>query len=363
MIEPSIAEGRETVLAAARRVGAEVALVSHPATVVWLTGAEVDVETGLSPFGLAPLALVCPDGPVRVVASTDDAGAFDSACHDDLEVMTYEGFTTGPLRGHAAARELVHGIVGAGTTVAAELATLPAAIIAGGPRLVDVTRELARARTVKRPWEIERIQQAVRLCDAGQAALREALGQGRSEIELFGTVRGAMERAAGRRVPVLADLVSGPRTAAIGGGPTERRPVPGELVICDLAPRLRGYWADSCATLAVGEPTPVARRTHRMVAAVLERAVEAVRPGLHARDLDALMRAGLAYPHHSGHGVGGAYYEEPRIVPGADTVLEAGMVLALEPGHYTADHGVRLECVVLVTAGGCQVLSRHALDL
>jgi Xaa-Pro aminopeptidase len=39
------------------------------------------------------------------------------------------------------------------------------------------------------------------------------------------------------------------------------------------------------------------------------------------------------------------------------------MVIALEPGIYTDDEGVRVEQVVLVTDDGCDVLSGHALEL
>jgi Xaa-Pro aminopeptidase len=137
----------------------------------------------------------------------------------------------------------------------------------------------------------------------------------------------------------------------------------GELVIADLSPRRDGYWADSCSTIAVGEPTATARAIHRRILTRLEQAIAAVKPGVVAGNLDALVREGLNYPHHSGHGIGASFHEEPRIVPGWPTVLEPGMVLALEPGWYGDGEGVRLEWIVLVTGGGCEVLSGHRLDL
>ena len=69
------------------------------------------------------------------------------------------------------------------------------------------------------------------------------------------------------------------------------------------------------------------------------------------------------FPHHTGHGLGLTVHESPRLVPGASTPLEAGMVIALEPGAYGDGWGVRVEQVVLVTDGGCDVLSGHALEL
>ena len=99
---------------------------------------------------------------------------------------------------------------------------------------------------------------------------------------------------------------------------------------------------------------------------MLWRAMDAVRPGLSARELDGLMRTAVAdagfppYPHHSGHGIGVCAHEEPRIVPYNDMLLEPDMVVALEPAAYVPGvGGVRLENVILVTETGCDLLTRH----
>jgi hypothetical protein len=95
----------------------------------------------------------------------------------------------------------------------------------------------------------------------------------------------------------------------------------------------------------------------------LETGLTALAPGRIAGDIDALVRNGLDYPHHSGHGVGVAAHEEPRIVPGGETELAPGMVVALEPGTYPGPWGMRVERVALVTEAGCEVLSKHDLSL
>lgn len=113
----------------------------------------------------------------------------------------------------------------------------------------------------------------------------------------------------------------------------------------------------------MGEPAASARSKHRAILEALERGIDAVRPGVMAGDLDELMRKGLDYPHHSGHGLGTSWHEEPRIAPGGRTRLKPGMVLALESGVYDEAEGVRLELVVVVTEDGCTTLSNHSLEL
>ena len=134
----------------------------------------------------------------------------------------------------------------------------------------------------------------------------------------------------------------------------------------DIVPRLDGYWGDNAGTYFVGGSSPEMARAYRVVRDALHAGVESVRPGGRARALDAMLRdrvreAGYdPYPHHSGHGIGVSYHEEPRIVPYNENALEAGMIVALEPGVYLPRAGgVRLEHVVLVTQNGCEVLTTH----
>ena len=152
-------------------------------------------------------------------------------------------------------------------------------------------------------------------------------------------------------------------TAEAGGPPGPGIVREGDLAIVDLVPRLRGYFGDSCSTIATGEVPAQVRSAHARCNDALERGLAALRPGVRAGDLDALGHEGLDYPHHTGHGVGSAAHEEPRIVPGSETVLAPGMIVALEPGLYPGPWGMRVERLALVTDAGCEVLSTHALTL
>jgi Xaa-Pro aminopeptidase len=350
---------RGRALEIVRAVGADALLAAEVSTVTWLTGYAAPIETGPSPFALSPLALLTGDGSPVLLVSEDEA---EAASGLDCEVVSYPGYALGPVEPVEHAAQALRKVVGGTAVVATETGSLPAGL-AEGLSLVDVTGRLGRARAVKDPDELERLRQAIRVCDAGQAEVRRRAVPGVSELEAWAAVRAAMERAAGGRFPLLADFLSGPRTAGVEGPPGDRVLREGDLVIADLVPRIDGYWGDSCSTVCLGEPSPSVRRAHAVVRERLQRLVDACRAGVRSGDLDAVARQGLRYPHHSGHGIGTTYHEEPRIVPGWETVLEPGMVLALEPAWYGDEEGVRLEWIVLVTDDGCEVLSRHALEL
>jgi Xaa-Pro aminopeptidase len=343
-------------------------LSANLATVTWLTGLVTEIELGPLPFSAPALVVLQPDGTILAIASEDDA----ASAADDVEVLTFPGFAVEDVDRAAAARARALDAVAGAQELAVEPASLTGdvatALVEHGVRLVDVTDELRTMRAQKDPDEIEAIRAAVRIADRGQAAARKACAPWMSELEVWTRTRAAMEEEAGGRFPLLADLVSGERTAEVGGPPGTRNLGEGELVIVDLVPRLGAYWADSCATLAVGEPSTEAVKAHAAAVEALERAVELCRPGTSTSEIDAAARAiidgaGGSYPHHTGHGLGVTFHEEPRVVPSAARVLEEGMVVALEPGLYGEGFGVRAERVVLVTAQEPEVLSGHDLSL
>jgi Xaa-Pro aminopeptidase len=100
-------------------------------------------------------------------------------------------------------------------------------------------------------------------------------------------------------------------------------------------------------------------------------ALQAIRPGLKGHEVDATARAVIAeagygadFGHGLGHGLGLQVHEAPTLRPNSEFVLQAGMVVTVEPGIYLPDWGgVRIEDDVLVTPEGCEVLTRVPRDL
>lgn len=362
-------ERLERTARAVAAAGADWAVLTSPDAVAYATGHVVPIETGPSPFAGGPsLALVGKDGTAGLVVANVEASAAKRAWVP--EVVTYEGFG---FERHAPYAEnygiAVAGLarrLGVGGKIAADPCSFPASLLDLLPleRGLDLTTPLDRARATKTAAERAALQRCADGAALGQATFLQALRPGRTELEVFADIRGAIEGFAGQRVPFAGDFISGvTRTAAVSGWPTTRVIAPGDPVMADLAPRIDGYWGDSCATTVIGVPRKGHERLFRASKDALSLATDLIRPGLEIRRLDAALRdlvgkAGFAYPHHSGHSIGTAVHEYPRLVPYETASFQEDMVVMVEPGAYEPEiGGVRSEYMVRVTATGCEVMA------
>jgi Xaa-Pro aminopeptidase len=139
---------------------------------------------------------------------------------------------------------------------------------------------------------------------------------------------------------------------------------PGPLLF-DLGARVEGYCSDMTRTVHLGPPDDRFRKAYVAVYDAQVRAVEAVRPGMVARDLykvarDSLETAGMAefFCHGLGHGVGLEIHELPGIGPAREEVVEVNQVITIEPGVYFPGWGgVRVEDTVVVREDGAEPLT------
>ena len=130
-------------------------------------------------------------------------------------------------------------------------------------------------------------------------------------------------------------------------------------------------------TSSTGIPTsgsgsrPSPRREVGVGADAHDLAIEAIRPGVSCRDVDAAARDYIAgkgfgdyFGHGTGHGIGLEVHEKPVISQRSEATLTEGMVFTIEPGIYIPGWGgVRIEDTVVVTSDGCEVLTRVPKEL
>jgi Xaa-Pro aminopeptidase len=239
-----------------------------------------------------------------------------------------------------------------------------------GTQVSDASPLLARARAIKTDQEIERMRLANAIAAASMEYVRGRLRPGMKESEAGalwnGFVHGQGTGWQGRVALAhgFSLVWSGPgiRTfTATGDRPVqEHEPTLFEIWVC-----ADGYWCDHTKNLCPGELTPEYEQLLERLTAVYERAIEHCRPGTSLPELDRLIRDGIAdagYPgqpsHPVAHGVGARAHEPPYAHQAGSGTIEAGMVLAIEPGIYwEGGGGLRLEDNFLITADGPEKLS------
>jgi Xaa-Pro aminopeptidase len=238
-------------------------------------------------------------------------------------------------------------------------------------RLRDTGGLVERLRMVKDADEIACIRAAVHLASGLFQPLLKVIRPGvresevAAELEYLARKRGAQEMS----FPTI--VASGPR-AALPHGRASEQAIPAKgFVVLDFGVILKSYCSDMTRTLYVGTPGREARVWYGAVKEAQQAAMEAVRPGIPAGEVDraarrALQSARLAryFTHSTGHGVGLEIHEAPRVATGEPEVLRPGMVITIEPGIYVSGRGgIRIEDMVVVTEGGCEILTPTTKDL
>jgi len=224
-------------------------------------------------------------------------------------------------------------------------------------------------RSIKTTQEIDILRQASAYTDAIAKHARSLTKAGISERDLAGAMVHFCLRQ-GCDMPQMPFVLTGERAMMPHLPPSNRPNRCGELVVIDYGVHFNGYETDICRTFAVGEPTALARELHTVVLAAFDAAVATAQPGRLAEDVhqaahDVIAAAGYGeyFIHGVGHGVGVQSHEPPLLALGQKTRLEAGMVIAIEPGIYTQGIGLRLEDDVIVRPGGGESLNHAPMRL
>jgi Xaa-Pro aminopeptidase len=241
-----------------------------------------------------------------------------------------------------------------------------------GCTLRPASEMLSGLRCVLTPEEVDRVRLA---CNIAKSAFEQGVSQIRSGLEEWEVAElfhpGLFEGTGEERRGGQTFCMSGPNSARAARAyqlTRHRKIQKGDFVLVHCNSYADGYWTDITRTFCVGKPDEKKAALYRAVLAASRAAIEAVRPGVKACDVDAsareVMRAagfGTAFVHATGHGVGFAAIDHnalPRIHPKSDDVLEPGAVFNIEPAAYFEGEGGIRHCdVVTVTETGAELLT------
>lgn len=228
--------------------------------------------------------------------------------------------------------------------------------------LVPCEQILARSRMIKTPREVELIRDLSRRTDAALAHAFASVGRGSTELDLAGAAVTALFANGIDRERGMV-TASGDRSHFPNVRATDRKLTEGDVVRLEIFGVQQGYHSGICRSGVVGQVPADPARVWETLADCRRIVLDTLRPGVTASDvyrayLDRFATLGYDPISFVGHGIGVHLHEEPYLGLGDDTVIEAGMVLGIEPLLYLPGHfGLQIKDTVHVTPDGAEVLS------
>jgi len=229
----------------------------------------------------------------------------------------------------------------------------------------EVHGVVAGLRSVKDADELRTMKQAADVASAAFVDVLRLIRPGILENEIAAELEYRMRRMGASGASFETIVASGTRSALPHARPTDKPIGKNELVVLDVGAILRGYCSDMTRTVYVGRAPQRVRKWYKAVLDAQAAAIQSLRPGVSAGDVDNAARRVLQgkrlarfFIHSTGHGLGLEVHEPPRLGRGEKTRLDAGNVVTIEPGVYVEDvGGIRIEDDAVVTEKGAQILT------
>lgn len=228
-----------------------------------------------------------------------------------------------------------------------------------------------KLRIVKTSSEVEKIMKAQRITECALSEILPIIKEGAVERDLALELEYRIKKLGAEDISFDLITIAGANTSMPHGVPGDYKIKNGDFVTFDIGAVFDGYHSDMTRTFAIGSISQKQERVYKTVFEAQQKALDAVRAGVKAGDIDKTARdyiyqAGYegCFGHSTGHGVGLDIHELPTVSSENDTVLQSGMVITVEPGIYIpGEFGVRIEDTVVVTSDGCINLCSLPKDL
>ncbi|MEP1353242.1 MAG: Xaa-Pro peptidase family protein [Tateyamaria sp.] len=333
--------------------GLDVAFITDDDNVYYLTGYYDYLHME---FGRPTILVVPREGSSLLITPTIDLNTAQSAARVDRIVAWNDGM------GEEWRAELPAVVTGA-TRIGIEPDHMPSLVrryvdeLVGSQNLASVTPILSGMRMIKSTQELQLARHAGQVANAMMNAGRAAIGDGVPEYEVaLATSQAGTRKAAELLSAHYDDADMSPNTyflQIMASGETitkthhrattriMRRGEPVFLCFCGMT-NFHRFKLGFDRTFWIGEmKDPSQAAVYEVALASQQAALSAMRPGVtaesvHAAYAEVIQGAGYEYPFRCGRATGFSFLETPQLVTGDTTILQPGMVLAVD-GSVTVD--------------------------
>lgn len=240
-----------------------------------------------------------------------------------------------------------------------------------GLKLQPAQNLIRNLRAAKQPEELAMMYQAQQITDEAFAQICTVIRPGMTEREIAAELIYRMLRLGAEGMSFDPIVLTGPDTSMPHGVPGDRRVAAGDFVTMDFGCRKNGYCSDMTRTVAVGYATDEMKNVYDIVLRAQLAGIARAAAGVTGAEIDGAARKvisdagyGEYFGHSFGHSLGLYIHESPAAAPSVKTPMPEGAVISAEPGIYLpGKFGVRIEDVLILREGGCEVITKAAKQL
>ena len=354
----------------------DLALITDEDNVYYLTGYYDYLHME---FGRPTILVVPQNGPVILITPTIDLNAAQSAAQVDRIAPWNDGM------GNEWREELPKAIRNT-TTIAVEPDHMPPVVrayvseVIDTQRLGNATALLSAMRMIKSPEELQLARHAGEVATAMMLAGRGAIADGVPEFEVaIATSQAGTRKAADLLTRHYADTDMSPNThflqiMASGDSiiKTHHRAStrimhkgdPVFLCFCGMT-NFHRFKLGFDRTFWIGDAPKDQIAVYEVAVASQKAALNALRPGvtaesIHAEYANVIQEAGYDYPFRCGRATGFSFLETPQLVTGDKTIIQPGMVLAIDGSVSVETFRAQVGDSVIVTEDGWEPLTQHS---
>jgi Xaa-Pro dipeptidase len=350
--------------------GLEVAIATSPVNLVYVSGVDLEDETArVWDARVRNAAVITQSGKTTLIiaASSEHQAKRDSWIKDIRPYAWRPGDT--PV---AAIVDVLEEGSSTNGRIGLELSHLPFSLYQSLMELLpsatfeDCSEAFARARSIKTATEIKVLRTAIAATERALTAAFTAAHAGDIERDV---ARRIIDNLYNQGTDGIAHIwvYGGDRTTDKFRPPGSKRLDSGDLLRVDVGALFNGYRSDVARMAIVGKPNQTQERIYRGLREVHRRMIEAIRPGVPAGKLiqvcsEECERQDLPFSGGGilAHSISVITHDHPVVYEPTDKwVLEAGMVLAIEPYTVVGAEKYAVEDDVLVTDDGVEVLSSY----